>query len=94
MLNVQNVTFKGVYNVNFPKNTSQGVIQEKANIAENFLKTICGQSNGYAVKAFDRYIRIVTSTENPWLLVQLFKEIGGEKLAEKYVNEVAININI
>ena len=94
MLNVQGVSFKGIYNVNFPKKTPMAEIQEKADKAEKFLKTIYGQSNGYAVKAFDTYIRIVTSIDSPWLIVKLFQEIGGEKLAEKYVNEVAININI
>ena len=94
MLNVQSVTFKGIYNVNFPKKTPLAEIQEKADKAENFLKTIYGQDNGYAVKAFDTYIRIVTGTDNPWLITKLFKIIGGENLAEKYVREAAININI
>lgn len=94
MLNVQSVAFKGIYNVNFPKKTPLTEIQEKANKAEAFLKSVYGQGKGYAVKAFDSYIRIITGTDNPWLITKLFQEIGGEKLAEKYVNKVAININI
>jgi hypothetical protein len=94
MLNLQGITFNGIYNVNFPKNTSPVEIQEKANKAETFLKKIYEQRGGYAVKAFDRYIRIVTDTDNPWLLVNLFQEIGGKDLAEKYIKKVAIDINI
>ena len=94
MLNVQGVSFKGIYNVKFPKKTPLAEIQEKADKAENFLKTIYGQGNGYAVKAFDTYIRIVTGTDNPWIITKLFQEIGGKDLAEKYIREVTIDINI
>lgn len=94
MLNLQGITFNGIYNVNFPKNTPVAEIQEKANKAEAFLKKLYGQHDGYAVKTFDRYIRIITSTDNPWFIVKLFQEIGGDDLAEEYVKKAAIDINI
>lgn len=78
----------------FPKGTSQAKIQEKSEIAQKFLKQALGKYAGYQVHAFDDSMRIVTSVDNPWLLVSLFTQIGGESLAKKYIQKAAVNLDI
>ncbi len=101
---VQNISFNGIYDLRVPENTPKYIIDDKAKATEDAIKEFFNVDDldsiniGIKVQPNDSGIRLVTAVDNPWMMVELFKRIGGEKLAKEYVNrnaqEYKLNINV
>ena len=89
---IQNISFGGIYDIQMPNNTQKAAIEAKAKDTENAIKEYFGVDNidsiklGIKVQTNATGIRIVTAVDNPWFMTSLFKRIGGQDLANEYVN--------
>ena len=100
---IQNISFNGIYDFTFPKNTPDGVIQRKVDatnlaISKRYHVKDPIRSGIQVVPFGKETMRIVTQNDSPYMLTWLFKEIGGEKLAQQYiqrnVQEYHLNVQI
>ncbi len=94
---VQNIAFKGVYDLIVPRGTSKDRINCKAAEIEKVVTENVGDElQLIRVHPFDDRIRIISKIDNPYLISNLFNAIGGEALALQYFkrNVQEYNLNI
>lgn len=99
MLNpVQNIAFGGIYDLMVPNGTPREKINAKSIQTQQIIaKKIANGYNTFNVATFDDRIRIVSRTDDPNVIMNLFEAIGGKDLALQYMNrnrqEFRLNIN-
>ena len=94
---VQDIAFRGIYDLVFPTGTPKDKIDAKANQIQKIIRSnITDNDKLYQVAAFSDRIRFVSAIDNPNVIANLFEVIGGEDLAMQYINknrqEYRINI--
>lgn len=101
------LSFKGIYDIRFPKGTKPEVIDEKLEVANNFIKenfTSKDAKSFIDVRKLDRFdctksdksledagLRVAIPFDNPLILCDLFDKID-KNLSQQYVNKAKVEL--
>ncbi len=96
---VSQIAFNGIYDLIVPQGTSKDKIEAKANQARKIINDNIPIGNQlYNIVPFNDRIRIVSTIDNPNVIMNLFEAIGGEDLARQYMaknrQEYRLNIQV
>ena len=100
-MQVPKVSFSGIYNINFPKNTSQEDVDKAYKKLNDFIQEKPYLSSTIDLYDFSKFqektpikgFRIVSTLDNPHIMVKLLSLID-EKLALQYVEKTKINLTV
>lgn len=100
-MQVSKVSFGGIYDINFPKNTEDSKVRKICNNL-NIYANKHGFSNYVAIVDYKNLVnsnnhkkgfRLISTVDNPLMLVKLFGQIS-EELAEQYIEKTKINLTV
>lgn len=94
-----NVTFSGIYDINFPQQTKADVLNEKYLQMKSLYDKAIGQNKANRgvhllqdpSGKHSPIIRVVTPVDDPIFLLNLFG-IVNEKLAKQYIEKTKVNL--
>ncbi len=106
-MKLNSLSFKGVYDIRFPKGTKSEFIDEKCKQAQDYIKKNYTNKDG---KSFleaktldwfditksdkileDKGIRVSSTVDNPYILCDLFDKLD-KRLGQEYVNKAKVEL--
>ena len=100
-MSVSKVSFSGIYNINFPKNAKNEDVNVAYKKVNDYLQERPFLENTVSIVKFDKFVektaikgfRIITTIDNPFLLVDLFSQISTD-LGQQYIDKTKINLTV